>query len=209
MKFKKMGTMKGRSGILVILAMMIFSVTTSAQAVKASIGVTGGGVGTVVFSEEPAYLNAYYGGFLTMKFGRAIGVRAGVSQMMQGVEYNLSNVDYTAEQTYLNIPVTLLLNASGAMAFEFGLYKNMLMDSKLIKHESRDKETSPDRGAQLGHIGAIAGVNFNLGRAVYLSFKYHHGLSDMYVINRVGYSSRFVTAGLGINIINTKKRAFR
>ena len=91
MKFKKMGTMKGRSGILVILAMMIFSVTTSAQAVKASIGVTGGGVGTVVFSEEPAYLNAYYGGFLTMKFGRAIGVRAGVSQMMQGVEYNLSN----------------------------------------------------------------------------------------------------------------------
>ena len=43
---------KGRV-LTVLLAMMLFSLTASAQMVKASFGVTGGGIATLMMGTEP------------------------------------------------------------------------------------------------------------------------------------------------------------
>ena len=67
--------MNGRRVLLVLIAMMLLPLAASAQAVKASFGVTGGGVATLMSETQPAtsnpvYLNGYGGAFMTMKFGR-------------------------------------------------------------------------------------------------------------------------------------------
>lgn len=204
--------MNGRRVLLVLLAMMLTSFAASAQAVKASFGVTGGGVATMMSTEpatsEPVYLNGYGGAFLTMKFGRAIGIRGGANYMMQGATYEVSGVNLTAEQTYLNVPVSLLLNVRSGMSFEFGFYQNILMESSMTEHGKREVYITPDEGALNYNYGALAGVTFNMGRFVFLSMKYHYGLTNSYVIYGKGYPSNFATVGLGFNIINTKKKAF-
>ena len=205
--------MNGRRVLLVLLAMMLFSFAASAQAVKASFGVTGGGVATMMTGTEPAttspvYLNGYGGAFMTMKFGRAIGIRGGANYMMQGATYQVSDVDFSAEQVYLNVPVSLLLNVRSGMSFEFGFYQNILMESSLTEQGKREVVITPDEGALEFSYGALAGVTFNMGRFVFLSMKYHYGLTNSYVIYGKGYPSTFATVGLGFNIINTRKKAF-
>ncbi len=159
-------------------------------------------------TSEPVYLNGYGGAFLTMKFGRAIGIRGGANYMMQGATYEVSGVSLTAEQTYLNVPVSLLLNVRSGMSFEFGFYQNILMESSMTEHGKREVYITPDEGALNYNYGALAGVTFNMGRFVFLSMKYHYGLTNSYVIYGKGYPSNFATVGLGFNIINTKKKAF-
>ena len=205
--------MNGRRVLLVLLAMMLFSFAASAQAVKASFGVTGGGVATLMSDTQPAtsspvYLNGYGGAFMTMKFGRAISIRGGANYMMQGATYDLSGVSMEAEQTYINVPVSLLLNVKSGMAFELGFYQNILWDSSLTEYGNRVEEIIPDEGALQFNYGALAGVTFNMGRFVFLNFRYHYGLTNSYVIYGKGYPSNFATVGLGFNIINTRKKAF-
>ena len=204
--------MNGRRVLLVLLAMMLSSFVASAQSVKASFGVTGGGVATMMVNTdpattEPAYLNGYGGAFMTMKFGRAIGIRGGANYMLQGASYEVAGVSLAAEQTYLNVPVTLLLNVRSGMSFEFGFYQNILMDADLTEYGKREYHFV-DEGALNYNYGALAGVTFNMGRFVFLSMKYHYGLTNSYVIYGKGYPSNFATVGLGFNIINTKKKAF-
>ena len=157
---------------------------------------------------SPAYINGYGGAFLTMKFGRTLGIRGGANYMMQGAEYQVSGVDLTAAQTYLNVPVSLMLNVKSALAFEFGFYQNILMDSSLTEHGKRELVITPDLGALQYNYGALAGMTINMGRFVFLSMKYHYGLTNSYVIYGEGYPSSYATVGLGFNIINTRKKAF-
>ena len=205
--------MNGRKVLLVLFAMVLFSFGASAQAVKASFGVTGGCIGTMMSGTQPAtsspiYLNGYGGAFVIMKFGRAIGLRAGANYLMQGADYQLSDINLAAEQTYLSVPVSLLLNVKSAMSFEFGVYQNILLDSSLTEDGMKQVVITPDEGALMYNIGALAGLTFNMGRFVFLSFKYHYGLSNSYVIYGQGYPSNYATVGLGFNIINTRKKAF-
>ena len=157
---------------------------------------------------DPVYLHGYGGAFMTMKFGRALGVRAGANYMMQGATYQTAGVDLTAEQVYMNVPVSLLLNVKSGMSFEFGFYQNILMESSLLEQGVRDVIITPDEGALNYNYGALAGITFNMGRFVFLSMKYHYGLTNSYVIYGKGYPSTFATVGLGFNIINTRKKAF-
>lgn len=206
--------MNGKRLFSVLLAIMFFSVAAKAQVVKASIGVTAGGVATMMShpntsSLGPAYFNGYGGGFLTVKFGRAIALRGGVNYLKQGSDHELSGKEMTAEQTYMNIPFTLLLNIKSKMSLECGFYRNVLMNSTLVEHGGREITTYNDKNVQPSNFGAVAGLTFNMGRYVFLSFKYHHGLTDSYVINNSGCSYDFATVGLGFNVINTRKKAFK
>lgn len=206
--------MNGRRLLSVLLVLVLFSVAANAQVVKASIGVTGGGVASMMSDSKSsslgsAYLNGYGGAFLTMKFGRVIGLRGGVNYLMQGSEYELSGKEMTAEQTYMNIPFTLLLNVKSGLSLECGFYRNVLVKSALIEHGGREIATDYDNNVQPSNFGAVAGLTFNMGRYVFLSFKYHHGLTDSYMINKKGCSYDFATVGLGFNVINTRKKAFK
>ena len=180
--------------------------------VKASFGVTGGGIATQMnttpATSTPLYFNGYGGAFATVNLGKVVGIRGGANYSMQGGNYTISSAEITASQTYLNIPISLMLNVKSAMAFEFGFYQNILLDSKYEEVEKTHFELSPDEGALGYNFGALAGITFNLGRAAFLSFRYNYGLSKSYVIYGQGYTCNTITAGLGFNIINTRKKAF-
>ena len=80
--------MNGKRVLSVLLSMMLFSLGVSAQTVKASFGVTGGGVATQMNTDPatstPFYINGYGGAFATINFGKAIGIRGGANYMLQG-----------------------------------------------------------------------------------------------------------------------------
>lgn len=180
--------------------------------VKASFGVTGGGIATQMHTEPatstPFYISGYGGVFSTISFGKTLGVRAGANYAMQGGQYKLSSTDISAEQSYINVPVSLLINLKSFMAFEAGFYQNILLSSSYSEVGSDRVNISPDEGALMYNFGALAGLTFNFGRFVFMNMRYNYGLSNSYVIYGKGYPSSAITVGLGFNIISTRKTAF-
>ena len=199
--------------LTVLLAMMLFSLSASAQMVKASFGVTGGGIATMMSGTEPAtsspmYMGGYGGAFATVNYGTSLGIRVGANYAMQGSSYMLSSTDLKAVQSYIQIPVSLMWHMRSFISLEAGLYQNILFSSSLIEQGSTTVVISPDEGALKYNFGAHAGITFNFGRVVFLDIKYHYGLSNSYVIYGKGYPSSFATVGLGFNLISTRKSAF-
>ena len=199
--------------LTVLLAMMLFSLSASAQMVKASFGVTGGGIATMMSGTEPAtskpmYMNGYGGVFATVNYGTSLGVRVGANYAMQGSFYQVSGVNIQADQAYVYIPMSVMYNPKSFFSIEAGLYQNILMSSSLTEKGSTLVEITPDEGALKYNFGAMAGLEFNFGRFVFLELKYHYGLSNSYVIYGKGYPSSFATVGLGFNLISTRKSAF-
>ena len=205
--------MSKRRVLTVLLALMLFSLSASAQMVKASFGVTGGGIATLMSGTEPAtstpmYMNGYGGAFATVNIGNSLGIRAGANYAMQGSKHTLSGTGLTAAQSYLQVPVSLLWNIRSFISLEAGFYQNILLSSSLTENGSSTVVISPDEGALKYNFGALAGIEFNFGRFVFLELKYHYGLSNSYVIYGKGYPSSFATVGLGFNLISTRKSAF-
>ena len=114
--------MNGRRVLIVLLSMMLFSIGASAQMVKASFGVIGGGIGTqmntVPATTDPMYLSGYGGVFSTINMGKVLGIRVGGNYAMQGGNYMLGNVDVNVRQSYINIPASLLINLRSFIALE-------------------------------------------------------------------------------------------
>ena len=197
----------------VIILMMLLSFTASAQMVKASFGVTGGGIATLMSGTEPAtsspmYMSGYGGAFATVNIGNSLGVRGGANYAMQGSKYMLSGTNLTAAQSYIQVPVSVLWHMRSFISLEAGFYQNILASSSLTEKGSSTVVINPDEGALKYNFGALAGIEFNFGRFVFLELKYHYGLSNSYVIYGKGYPSSFATVGLGFNLISTRKSAF-
>jgi hypothetical protein len=202
-----------RRVLAVLLAMMLSAYAASAQMVKASFGVTGGGIATMMSGTEPAtstplYINGDGGAFTTINIGNSLGIRGGANYAMQGSSYMLSGTELTAAQSYIQVPVSLLWHMRSFISLEAGFYQNILFSSSLTENGSSTVVINPDEGALKYNFGALAGLEFNFGRFVFLELKYHYGLSNSYVIYGEGYPSSFATVGLGFNIINTRKKAF-
>lgn len=205
--------MSKRRVLTVLLAMMLFSLSASAQMVKASFGVTGGGIATLTMGTEPPtsspmYISGYGGAFATVNYGNHLGLRAGANYAMQGSTYGLSGVTLTATQSYLQVPVSLMYHIRSFVSLEAGFYQNILLSSSLTEKGSSTVVINPDEGALRYNFGALAGIEFNFGRYVFLNLRYHYGLSKSYVIYGKGYPSSFATVGVGFNIISTRKSAF-
>lgn len=204
--------MNGKKVLLVLLSMMLFSVGASAQMIKASFGVNGGGIATLMHTEpatsSPLYFSGYGGLFSTINFEKILGLRVGANYAMQGGKYAMDSVNVSVDQSYINIPVSVLVNLKSFMTFEAGLYQNILLSSSYKESGSESVTITPDEGALAYNFGALAGISFNLGKAVFLSMKYNYGLSKSYVIYGKGYPSSAITVGLGFNIVSTRKKAF-
>lgn len=193
--------------------MMLFSLSASAQMVKASFGVTGGGIATLTMGTEPPtsspmYISGYGGAFATVNYGNHLGLRAGANYAMQGSSYKLSGVSLKAAQSYVQVPVSLMYHIRSFVSLEAGFYQNILLSSSLTEKGSSTVVIDPDEGALKYNFGALAGIEFNFGRYVFLNLRYHYGLSKSYVIYGKGYPSSFATVGVGFNIISTRKSAF-
>lgn len=199
--------------LVVLFAMMLLSFSASAQMVKASFGVTGGGIATLTTGTEPPtsspmYISGYGGAFATVNYGNHLGLRAGANYAMQGSSYKLSGVSLKAAQSYVQVPVSLMYHIRSFVSLEAGFYQNILLSSSLTEKGSSTVVIDPDEGALKYNFGALAGIEFNFGRYVFLNLRYHYGLSKSYVIYGKGYPSSFATVGVGFNIISTRKSAF-
>ena len=201
-----------RRVLAVLLAMMLSAYAASAQMVKASFGVTGGGMGTMLATDpapvSPMFMSGYGGAFATINYGTNLGVRIGVNYAMQGAGYEVSNVPLKADQTYINVPVAFMYSPKSFFSLQAGFYQNILLSSALTEQGNSEVVISPDEGALKYNFGVMGGMCFNFGRIVFLDLKYNYGLSNSYVIYGKGFLSSFVTVGLGFNIVTTRKTAF-
>ena len=201
-----------RRVLAVLLAMMLSAYAASAQMVKASFGVTGGGMGTMLATDpapvSPMFMSGYGGAFATINYGTNLGVRIGVNYAMQGAGYEVSNVPLKADQTYINVPVAFMYSPKSFFSLQAGFYQNILLSSALTEQGNSEVVISPDEGALKYNFGVMGGMCFNFGRIVFLDLKYNYGLSNSYVIYGKGFPSSFVTVGLGFNIVTTRKTAF-
>lgn len=204
--------MNKRRYLLLSVAMFLFAFNASAQMVKASFGVTGGGIGTMMHTEpatsEPMYMNAYAGAFTTLNFDDRFGIRGGINYAMQGGKYIMNSTELMVEQSYLNVPVEFMLHLKSFFSIEAGFYQNVLLGSSFKEKGYQSVEISPDEGALKYNIGALAGISVNIGKSIFLNLRYNYGLSKAYIAYGKGYPVSSVTVGLGFNIITTKKSAF-
>lgn len=198
--------------LTVLLAMMLSAFAASAQMVKASFGVTGGGIGTMMATDpapvSPMFMSGYGGAFATINYGTSLGVRLGANYAMQGGNYKLSGTELKADQAYINVPVAFVYSPKSFFSVQAGFYQNILLSSSLTEKGKSEVVISPDEGALKYNFGVMGGLCFNFGRFVFLDLKYNYGLSNSYVIYGKGYPSSFVTVGLGFNIVTTRKTAF-
>lgn len=205
--------MNGRRVLMVLLAMMLFSFGASAQKVKVSFGVTGGGIatmlsGNILYATSPMYMSGYGGAVATVNYGSNLGLRAGVNYAMQGSQHKLNDADLKASQSYLNVPVALMYHIKSFISVEAGFYQNILLSSSMKEKGFEEVVISPDEGALKYNFGVLAGLSFNFGRLIFANVRYNYGLSKAYVIDGVGHPASSITLGVGVNIISTKKSAF-
>lgn len=201
--------------LFAFVALLMISKVASAQFVKVSVGINGGGLGTQMMT-DPAptnptyfYLSGYGGLFTTINFGNVFGIRGAANYALQGGQYDVNGVTATVSQSYIQVPATLLIHAGRAVSFEFGFVQNILLQSNYKEENGSTVNITPDEGALKYNIGAVGGINFNFGKVVFLNLKYHYGLSKAYVIYGKGFPTSTVSAGLGFNIYTNRKSAFR
>ena len=201
-----------KKALSVLAILILCCATASAQKVKATFGITGGGIATQMMTEPaptaPLTFSGYGGAFATVGFKNIIGLQTGANFLMTGSSYELSGVEMKTSQQYIQIPVVLQLTPKSWFTLEAGLYQNILFNSSFEELGNESVLITPDEGALKYNFGALGGLRFNFGRAVFMNFRYHYGLSNSYVIQSVGFPQGLITAGLGFNIISTRKSAF-
>lgn len=197
--------------VLIFLMLLLVQVARG-QFAKATFGLTGGGVVSQMIADipqtTPYNIGAYGGVFTTISFADLLGVRAGANYSMQGTEFKYDNAKIAVNQQYLNIPVALLVNLRSFVSLEIGFFQNILLNSSLVEKKNTDVLLSPDEGALKYNFGALAGVSFNVGRFVFFNVRYNYGLSKSYATMGKGFPVNTLTAGVGFNIVSTRKTIF-
>lgn len=192
--------------------MTLFTFCAGAQNVKVSLGVTGGGIATQMLTEpapsSPMYMGGYGGAFVNVNPLKKLGVRIGANYSMQGGKYQIGQVPITLSQSYLNVPVSVMYHPKSFISLEAGFYQNVLLGSKLVEQGSSVIEVNPDDGALKYNIGVLAGVSFNISKSFFINLRYCYGLSYSYAIMGTGYKANAITAGIGVNLLRNKTRAF-
>lgn len=199
--------------IAILFLILIGTTKLSAQLVKVSFGINGGGLATQMMTDpapvSPMYFGGYGGAFASIHIGKALTIRGAGNYALQGGAYQVGNVDVKVSQSYIQIPVTLLLNAGRVISFELGLVQNILLTSQFVENGTTQYVVNPDPGALKYNFGAVGGICINMGKVVFLNLRYCYGLSNSYVMYGKGFPTNTISAGLGFNIYTSKKSAFR
>ena len=198
---------------LLILMLLSFSaLSLDAQILKASFGIKGAGVGTMVSTEKDMTYCASVGGgggaFLGFKLANFLGVQAEAIYAKQTVNYDFDDYDdittYHGMQTYLLVPAVAQLWLGRSVAFEVGIQK------AIGKEETMSKGNKvPDGAIGLQDYDCyIAGINFNLGKVGVLDFRYLRGIEDSYSKGYPGVTQS-VQVSLGFRLFSSKKHLFK
>lgn len=207
---ESMKTMSKR--LVLVFSMLLLVQVAKGQFAKATFGLTGGGVVSQMVADipqtTPYYIGGYGGVFTTISFADLLGVRAGANYSMQGTEFKYDNATIAVSQHYINVPVALMVNLRSFVSLELGFFQNILLMSSLKEERYSDFILSPDEGALKYNFGALAGVSFNIGRYIFLNVRYNYGLTKSYATEGRGFPVNTLTAGIGFNIISTRKTIF-
>lgn len=183
--------------------------TASAQFVKVSLGVRGGGIVTLnpatEYTEATPYYNGEGGGFLGIKFGKALGIQGECLYSLQGTTVTDRSRIYISNRHYLDFPVMLQLHAGRAVTFEAGYIFSNLIKSKIIGTSGENED--PLAGNTYGSY--FGGITFNLGKVFFLSFRYTRSIDSATYYGYGTQPTSSVRASLGIRFFNSKKSAFR
>ena len=196
--------------ILIVLSLSAFSL--DAQVIKASFGIKGAGVGTMVSTSKDATFSASVGGgggaFFGLKLANFLGVQAEAIYTKQTINYDFVDYNdlltYNGLQTYILVPAVAQLWLGRSVAFEFGIQKAIGKEEIMC---STGKMPAEAVGLQ-DFDSYIAGINFNLGKVGVLDFRYLRGIPGTFSKGETGVTHG-AQVSLGFRLFSSKKHLFK
>lgn len=197
---------------LLVMILLFFSImTANAQLVKVSFGIKGQGIASLMNTEiKPStyvQLGGGGGAFLGMKVGRVIGLQVEGLYSYQNASFAISdklgNNIWNSTQQYLYVPAVLQLWCGRSFAFEFGYQQAIALSGTL----SSSGNVKDDTGI-LDYGSLVAGMNINMGKVAFLSFRYTHAMQYSYVMTKDPSKCMSLQVGLGFRFFTSRKSVF-
>lgn len=192
--------------------LFLFSIVAAhAQTVKVSVGIRGEGIATLTGNEIIPNTFVQMGGgggiFAGLKFGKVIGLQADALYNFHTANYDIDMAGYSSARTkhsYIDIPICLQLWCSKGFAFEVGYQQSIAMDGTV----SLDGEQVPDTGI-LDYGSMVAGMVINMGKVVFLNFRFTKALGYSYVMTADPSKNMTMQVGLGFRLFNSRQSVFK
>ena len=196
------------------MALTLSALSVNAQVIKASFGIKGAGVGTMVSTTKDQTFSASVGGgggaFFGLKLANFLGVQAEAIYAKQTINYNFEDYTdlavYNGLQTYLLVPAVAQLWLGRSVALEVGIQKAIGKEEALHTQGNIPEEAF---GLQ-DYDSYIAGINFNLGKVGVLDFRYLRGIPGTFSKGEIKDSiTHGVQVSLGFRLFSSKKHLFK
>lgn len=196
------------------MALTFSALSVNAQVIKASFGIKGAGVGTMVSTTKDQTFSASVGGgggaFFGLKLANFLGVQAEAIYAKQTINYNFEDYTdlavYNGLQTYLLVPAVAQLWLGRSVALEVGIQKAIGKEETLHTQGNIPEEAI---GLQ-DYDSYIAGINFNLGKVGVLDFRYLRGIPGTFSKGETKDSTTHgVQVSLGFRLFSSKKHLFK
>lgn len=197
---------------LSVMILLFFSLmTANAQLVKVSAGIKGHGIASLMNTEITPSTFVQLGGgggaFVGVKAGRVLGIQVEGLYSYQNASFatsnKLGNNIWTSNQQYFYIPMVLQCWLGRSFAFELG-YQQAIALSGTLSSSGNVKE---DTGI-LDYGSLVAGMNINMGKVAFLSFRYTHALQYSYVMTKDPSKCQSLQVGLGFRLFTSRKSVF-
>lgn len=194
------------------MALTLSALSVNAQVIKASFGIKGAGVGTMVSTTKDQTFSASVGGgggaFFGLKLANFLGVQAEAIYAKQTINYNFEDYTdlaiYNGLQTYLLVPAVAQLWLGRSVALEVGIQKAIGKEEIMC---STGKIPAEAFGLQ-DYDSYIAGINFNLGKVGVLDFRYLRGIPGTFSKGETGVTHG-AQVSLGFRLFSSKKHLFK
>ena len=196
--------------LLVMILLFFSAIVADAQIVKVTFGIKGVGLGTLPKTEIAPSTALQFGGgggaFVGARIWNYLGVQAEVLYGFQTAEYpttTFGNQTWTSNQSYMYIPFVLQGWATRNFAVELGYQQAIAMSGTL----SDGNNVKDDTGI-LDYGSFLVGMNFNLGKVVFLNLRYTLAMQNSYVMTTEPSRNMGFQVGLGFRFFNSKKSVF-
>jgi len=183
-----------------------------AQTVKVSAGIRGEGIATFTGTEITPNTFIQMGGgggiFAGIKAGKIVGLQADVLYNFHSAGYNIDMAGYSSARTkhsYIDIPICLQLWCSKGFAFEVGYQQSIALSGTL----SLDGEQAVEDTGILDYGSLVAGAVINMGKVVFLNFRFTKALGYSYVMTADPSKNMTMQVGLGFRLFNSKQSVFK
>ena len=122
--------------------------------------------------------------------------------------YNIDMAGYSSAKTkhsYIDIPICLQLWCSKGFAFEVGYQQSIALSGTL----SLDGEQAVEDTGILDYGSLVAGAVINMGKVVFLNFRFTKALGYSYVMTADPSKNMTMQVGLGFRLFNSRQSVFK